>query len=83
MSAILLLTQNCSSKKSAVETCARDYCIIASKIIASPSDKTALKNSPISKDYIKQIADHNDIYDSVCKDINKDLSIIESNTNQP
>lgn len=60
-----LSTTSCSSKPK-VETCARDFCLLGSRISASPQDKLRLKQSTISKEYLRQIADHNDLYAIIC-----------------
>ena len=44
-----------------------DYCVIASPIAASLPDKQALKQSTISKQFIEQIVNHNDLWNSTCK----------------
>lgn len=64
-SATSLLTTSCSSKPK-VEACARDFCLLGSRISASPQDKIRIKQSTISKEYIRQIADHNDLYAIIC-----------------
>lgn len=48
-----------------------DYCIVASTINASDADKKALKQSTVSKEFIEQIVNHNDLWNSTCKNDDK------------
>lgn len=62
MNAIHLLT-SCKTKPIYVH----DHCVIASPIMASLSDKQALKQSTVSKQFIEQIVNHNDLWNLTCK----------------
>jgi hypothetical protein len=50
---------------------AHDYCVIASPIYVSQPDKTALKKSTVSKQFIEQLVNHNDLWNSTCKNDEK------------
>ena len=60
---------SCSHSKK--ETCpvasARDFCIVSGRFEASQEDKQALKQSKVSKEFVKQFIDHNDLWDDTCK----------------
>ena len=60
---INLLTVSCKTKVIPVN----NYCIISQPIRATLEDKKALKASNISKSFIEQIANHNDIFYNTCK----------------
>jgi len=44
---------------------------VASTINASDADKKALKQSTVSKEFIEQIVNHNDLWNSTCKNDDK------------
>ena len=44
-----------------------NYCLLTNPIKASDDDKKALKLSTISKEFIEQIVNHNDIWILTCK----------------
>jgi hypothetical protein len=69
---VISLLISCSNKKPKVETCARDFCLLSTLIVASPADREAVRLSQLSKDYVKQIVDHNDMWTEVCKNTNND-----------
>jgi hypothetical protein len=43
---------------------------LSTKFITSNEDKKSLRSSNISKTFIRQLVDHNDIWDSVCSSSN-------------
>lgn len=53
----------------------RDLCVLSGKFSASTEDKTALKQSKVTKEFIKQFVDHNDLWDETCKAIIPTLTI--------
>ena len=75
MSVISLLI-SCSTPKPKVEICARDICAIAGKFAASTQDKAILKQSNVSKEFIKQFVDYNDLWEETCKGLTPTLTNI-------
>ena len=65
MSVISLLI-SCNTPQPKIQVCARDICAIAVKFSASTQDKTILKQSNVSKEFIKQFVDYNDLWDETC-----------------
>jgi hypothetical protein len=57
------LSTSCKSRTIYVH----DYCVIASPISANIEDKKALKHSVVSKQFIEQIVNHNDLWNSTCQ----------------
>lgn len=57
------LSTSCKAKTIYVH----DYCVIASTINANDADKKALKQSTVSKEFVEQIVNHNDIWRETCK----------------
>lgn len=53
-------------QKPIAQTCARDYCLLANLIVTTPEDKQKLKDSQLSKAYIQQLKDHNDLWRATC-----------------
>ena len=60
-----------------------NYCTIDSTIKPSQEDKVALKESKISKDFIQQLKDHNDLYRETCPKVNLKLNNIKLTMPQP
>jgi hypothetical protein len=65
---MLLLSGMCLSTSCKSRTVyVHDYCVITTPIISSDEDKKALKHSTVSKQFIEQIVNHNDLWNSTCK----------------
>lgn len=82
MSVISLLI-SCSTPKPKVEICARDICAIAGKFSASPQDKAIIKQSNISKEFVKQFVDYNDLWEETCKGLMPTLTNIPNEVPAP
>lgn len=64
---LLLLGTNLLTSCKAKLVPVNNYCVIYSPIRAGKEDKQALKDSLVSKEFIEQIVNNNDIWEETCQ----------------